>query len=64
MNLPAHGQIITFSQVPAGSYCTAGVAYRVDRPKNKGDFYFRNVEAGSGTSDKAWAVAKSKWSVQ
>jgi hypothetical protein len=59
---PQHGQIIVFSKVPPGSYCTAGVAYRVDRPKNKGRYYrFENVAQGSATTDAAWAVAQASW---
>lgn len=61
-NLPENGQTIRFSKVPAGSYCTAGVAYRVERHKG-GDFRFVNVEKGSSTYDRPWAVLRAKWEV-
>lgn len=60
-SFPQHGDIITFTKVPAGSYCSEGVAYRVDRKGNKGDFYFQNVERGSGTYDRPWAVKMAEW---
>ena len=53
---PQHGQVVTFSKVPAGSYCTPGVAYRVDRKGNKGAYRFENVARGSATYDQPWAV--------
>lgn len=58
---PKHGQVVVFSKVPACSYCTAGVRYRVDRPGDKGDFRFENVERGSATYDRPWAVKSSVW---
>lgn len=61
MNFPKHGQVITFTKVPPGSYCSVGVAYRVDRPKDKGDFRFENVARGSATHDRPWAVKMSEW---
>lgn len=60
-NHPKHGQTVRFTKVPPGSYVTAGAAYRVDRPKDKGDFRFVNVERGSATVDRPWAVAMSVW---
>ena len=60
-NFPQHGQLIVFSKVPAGSYCTAGVTYRVDRRGDKGDFRFENVERGSATFDRPWAVRQAEW---
>lgn len=62
--MPKHGNIITFTVVPAGSYCSVGVAYRVDRPTGKGSFRFENVATGNATIDPAWAVARSTYSVQ
>jgi len=59
---PKHGQTVVFSKVPAGSYCTAGMAYKVDRPGNKGDFRFENVARGSATYDRHWAVKSAVWS--
>ncbi len=61
---PAHGQVVVFTKVPAGSYCSPGVAYRVDRPKGKGAFRFERVEGGSSTYDQPWAVACAKWEVR
>jgi hypothetical protein len=61
--MPQNGEVVTFSKVPAGSYCSANVAYRVERPKNRGDFRFVNVERGSATYDRAWAMKSAKWSV-
>lgn len=60
-NHPKHGQTVVFSKVPPGSYCSAGVAYRVDRHGDKGDFRFVNVERGSSTVDRPWAVGMSAW---
>lgn len=59
---PKHGQTVVFSKVPPGSYCSAGVAYRVDRAKDKGDFRFERIATGSATYDRPWAVAMSVWS--
>lgn len=59
---PKHGHVVVFSKVPAGSYCTAGVRYRVDRRNDKGPFRFENVERGSATFDQPWAVKSAKWS--
>lgn len=67
--LPQPDQVVRFSKVPAGSYCTAGVAYRVERSvdrrtkKPRGDFRFVNVETGSATFDRPWAVALAEWEV-
>lgn len=61
---PRHGQIIVFTKVPAGSYCSEGTPYRVDRPKAKGAYRFENVAQGSATFDQPWAVACAKWAVQ
>lgn len=61
MTLPQHGDTIIFSRVPTASYCSEGVAYRVDRPANTGDFRFVNVERGSSTSDRPWAVRAAAW---
>ena len=58
---PQHGEVITFSKAPAGSYCSVGTAYRVDRPRNQGDFRFVNVERGSATIDRAWAMKSAQW---
>ncbi len=60
---PAHGQTIVFSKAPAGSYCSPGVAYKVDRPGNKGRFRFERVEGGSSTYDAPWVVARAEWRV-
>jgi hypothetical protein len=59
--LPRNGQIIVFSKVPVGSWATAGEAYAVDRPNNKGDFRFVSVVRGSSTYDRPWTVAKAQW---
>lgn len=61
MTTPAHDQVVVFSKVPPASYVSAGVAYRVDRPRTKGAFRFVNVATGGSTSDPAWAVARSEW---
>jgi len=61
MEFPRHGQVIRFSKVPAASYCSPGVAYRVERPKDQGDFRFVNVERGSATYDRPWAVKTAVW---
>jgi len=59
---PQTGQVIIFSEVPTGSYCKPGVAYRVTAPRApKGDFSFRRVEGDGGTYDRAWAVKRAKW---
>lgn len=63
MTFPQHNQVVRFSKVPAGSYCSEGVDYRVDRPKNKGDFRFERVTTGSATVDRPWAVQCAKWEV-
>ncbi len=60
-NFPQHGQIITFQVTPAGSYCRTGEVYRVERPKNKGEFRFVSVARGSSTYDRPWAVARAQW---
>jgi len=60
-HLPQNGQVIIFTSAPAGSYVTAGEAYRVDRPKNKGDFRFVSVARGSSTYDRPYAVARAEW---
>ncbi|EJL33246.1 hypothetical protein PMI01_02208 [Caulobacter sp. AP07] len=60
---PKHGQTVVFSKVPAGSYCSTGVAYRVDRKDNKGAFRFENVERGSATYDQPWAVKSAQWEI-
>lgn len=62
--MPQHDQIIVFSKVPTASYCSPGVAYRVDRKGNKGSFRFVNVERGSSTYDQPWAVKSAKWDVK
>lgn len=62
-NFPKHDQLIVFSTVPAGSYCSAGVTYRVDRRGDKGAFRFENVERGSATIDQAWAVRSAVWAL-
>lgn len=58
---PKHGQTVVFSKVPAGSYCSVGERYRVDRPADRGDFRFVNVERGSSTYDRPWAVKTAQW---
>lgn len=58
---PHHGQTVVFSKVPAGSYCSPGVAYRVDRKGNKGTFRFENVARGSATYDQPYAVKSAVW---
>jgi hypothetical protein len=63
-NLPVHGQIIRFSKVPQGSYCSQNTDYRVERPRNKGDFTFVRVSTGSSTFDRPWAVARAEWTIQ
>ena len=62
VEMPKHGQVVTFSKVPAGSYCSPGVAYRVDRRGNKGAYRFENVARGSATYDQPWAVKSAVWS--
>lgn len=61
--MPKHGQIITFTRVPTGSWCSTDTAYRVDRPGDKGSFRFVNIERGSSTIDAAWAVARAEFTV-
>lgn len=61
--VPTHGQTIVFTNIPVGSYCVTGEVYRVDRPKNKGDFRFVSVERGASTYDRPWTVARSAWQV-
>lgn len=60
-NLPLDGQTITFTSPAPGSYCRPGDVYRVDRPKNKGDFRFVSVERGSSTYDRPYMVARAIW---
>ena len=66
---PTHGEVIVFSTVPAGSYCTPGVRYQVERTVDrktkqpKGPFTFRSVERGSATIDAAWAVRMAAFEV-
>lgn len=62
--MPQHGQVITFSKVPAGSYCSVGVRYRVDRPNGRGAFRFVNAQTGSSTYDQPWAVKSSVFVVE
>lgn len=59
--VPQHGQTVVFSKVPAGSYCSVGVAYRVDRKGNKGTYRFENVARGSATYDQPYAVKSAQW---
>lgn len=61
MQLPQNGHVVIFLRVPAGSWCSAGESYRVDRPDDKGDFRFVSVARGSSTYDRPWAVAKAEW---
>jgi hypothetical protein len=61
-DMPRHDDVIVFSVVPCASYCSTGVAYRVDRPHDRGDFRFVNVERGSATIDRPWQVALATWS--
>lgn len=58
--MPQHGSTIIFSKIPAGSYCSAGIAYRVT--KGTKSYRFDRVDGSSGTSDPAWAVKQSVWS--
>ena len=66
--MPVHGQVITISKVPAGSYCRPDTPYRVERSVDrrtkqpKGDFRFVNVVTGGSTCDRAWAVRMATWS--
>ena len=60
---PQDGQVIVFSAVPPASYCTPGVAYRVEAPRTPRENYrFVNVARGSSTYDPQWAVRQSAWS--
>ena len=59
--IPQNGQIVTFTVIPSGSYLTAGEAYRVDRPQNKGDFRFVSVERGSSAYARVWMLARAEW---
>lgn len=59
--LPVHGQTIVFVIAPPGSYVRTGEAYRVDRPKAKGDFRFVSVDRGSATYDRPHMVRVSAW---
>lgn len=59
--MPKHGQIIVFRKAPPGSHVTEGQRYRVDRPGNCGAFRFVNVDRGSATFDRAWAVKLAVW---
>ena len=62
--LPQNGQTIIFISTPAGSYLTAGEAYRVEHNGKKGhDFRFVSVARGSSTYDRPHAVARSEWLV-
>ena len=62
--LPQNGQVIIFTIVPAGSYLTAGEAYRVEHNGKKGhDFRFVSVARGSSTYDRPPAVARAEWQV-
>lgn len=58
---PDHGAVVVFAKVPAGSYCSEGVRYRVERPTGRGAFRFVNVERGSSTYDQPYAVAVARW---
>lgn len=60
-NVPASLSIITFSRLPSGSYLTVGTPYLVTHDGSGGEVYFRNVETGSGTSDRAVMVNRSVW---
>lgn len=57
--LPSDGAVIVFDVVPAASWATAGVAYRVERQGRS--FRFQNVRTGTATFDRDWAVARSTW---
>ena len=57
--LPADGAVIVFDVVPAASWATAGVAYRVEREGRS--FRFQSVKNGTATFDRDWAVARSTW---
>ena len=60
---PQDGQVIVFSAVPPASYCSPGVAYRVEAPRSPRDSYrFVNVVRGSSTHDPQWAVRMAAWS--
>lgn len=59
--LPQNGQTITFTVAPAGSYLSAGEAYKVDMPKGAREFRFVSVERGSSAYAKPYTVAKAEW---
>ena len=69
MSLPVNGQTIIFSTIPAGSYCSEGVAYRVERSIDrrtklpKGSFRFVRVGSESSTYDQPWAVKMALWEI-
>jgi hypothetical protein len=52
-NIPTAGSVIRFSRLPAGSYCSIGVLYRISI---EGPYvYTQNIKTGSGSSDNTWA---------
>lgn len=61
MNLPRHGAIIVFSQVPAGSWARVGTRYRVDHPKPGQSVRVVNVETGSSTYDRPAMYRAARW---
>jgi hypothetical protein len=61
--MPQNGQIIVFTVPPAGSYLSAGEAYKVDMPKGAREFRFVSVARGSSAYAKAYTVAAAQWQV-
>lgn len=56
--MPTTGQVIVFSQVPAG------VMYIVTAPtRPRGNYHFRRADGSSATFDPRWAVRGAVWTV-
>ena len=64
MNIPTHKSVITFSEVPNGSYARTGEAYRVTvRGKGRRAMItLTNVKRGSSTDDTASCYRFAIWS--
>ena len=61
---PQDGQVVVFSKVPPGSYCSPGVSYEVSAPRSRRDqFQFTRRNGDSRTCDPQWAVRQSVWAV-
>lgn len=59
--MPQHGQIIRFTKVPPGSYCSEGEAYHVEHRPADNSYRFVNIKTGGATSDKAVFVRMARW---